>query len=276
MVLSKISIVSTCEQKKHDVPHAKDYSVGALRLANSIRINGGLFNECSIYLWYDSRYAPDEDIQGKLTELGCILVPGEQSVVDPLFSKVQAMTTCSEKMATDYLLWLDSDMLVVNGLDVLVDFMGVDVAATATEKVHHRLARKEDLLVWKDLCDSNDVSFERYSELNLLTMMDNEVGLFNFNSGVVLARRASAFLDSYSAIAQNILIQAKGKLPGTDYCFDATAVALAVLRENLSWGKLPMILNHYFALHQEVLPDTAIVHYQDNDLGDLFPSLWNL
>ncbi len=268
------SIVTTCESKRDGAANAKDYSRMASRLVNSIRKNGGLFKDVPIYMWFASDHAPHTDVQDSLKSLGCILVPGANGS-DPLFSKVQAVYDCSCLMGTERLLWLDSDMLILNPMDRLVDFMGVDVAATSTEKIHHRYARPEDTSVIKDLCEGVGVNFQDYDKLRIITMMDKQVGNFNFNSGIMLLNRNSGIISSYLNMAAKILSKAKENPNVTDYCFDATSVALSVVDLNLSWGKLPMTFNHYYALHQCVYPDTVIVHYQDNDLNDLFPSLWN-
>ncbi len=274
-----LSIVTTCEGKREGVANAKDYSVMALRLAKSIRLNGGLFKDAPIYMWYAEDKAPSLEVQETLKGLGCILVAGK-NVSDPLMSKVQAIADCSKFVPSTHILWMDSDMLVLKPMDQLVDFMGVDVAATSTEKIHHRYACPEDVPVLRALCRAHSISFEAYDKFKIMTMMDEQVGNFNFNSGIMLMRNQCSFakltfIEEYERISKSTYTKAKSDPDVTDYCFDATSIALAIVNSRLSWGKLPMTFNHYYALHQCVNPDTVIVHYQDNDLSALFPSLWN-
>jgi hypothetical protein len=272
--MKSITVVSSCEGKRPGVENAKDYSVGAIRLINSLRKNGGMFKDATVLMWHSEELAPSPEQQEKLKDLGCTLVPGRNDSGNILHSKVQAISDCAKVADTDYLLWLDSDMLVVGELDVLVDYMGVDFAATATEFNHHRLANEEDLPLWENLCKATGTPFEKFSGRRLMTMMDGKIGLFNFNSGIMLFDLWTFSLDNYVEMANTILSKSKEDETVSNYCFDATPLSLIATKYHHSWAKLPMALNHYYALHKSVAPDTKVIHYQDNDLSSLYPDLW--
>ena len=63
------TIITSCEDKRNVYQNSKEYGNPAIRLAKSIRQNGGSFKDCPIIMWFGEDRPPLKHIEKTLREL---------------------------------------------------------------------------------------------------------------------------------------------------------------------------------------------------------------
>jgi hypothetical protein len=253
----RVTIISTCEQRQKDL-HSKNYEPMAKRLVHSIRTNGGKYKDAPVVMYHSSEAVPSDATCRWLADNGCVVVGGGSSLIpgEPVGNKIDA---CCSTLSTDYGLWMDSDMYVLDtGLfEDLVD-KDVEAAATGSEYGHHRWGRLSDAPIWEQLyfLAGVDAPAERFSG-----GLDGEPVHFYFNSAIVLFRNGRAFPDVWRILARAVRFSG---IENVEHNFTQTSLTLAVLKTLSTYEQLPQTYNSYYALEQEASLDRAVLHYQDN------------
>lgn len=253
----RVTIISSCEFRKKDV-YSKNYEPMAKRLVHSIRTNGGKYKDVNIIMWHSTDAAPSAETYRFLLDAGCSVVEGEQlgDGCEPVGNKIVA---CNSPSWTEYSLWVDSDMYVLNPalFENLID-KDVDMAATGSEYKHHRWGRLSDGHIWKQLYLLAEVDAPLHSFVGGL---DGEPVHFYFNSAIVLFKNGRGFAKAWQQLAKDVRLSG---IENTEHNFTQTSLTLAALKTDSVCEQLSQTYNAYYALEKAGSLDRAVLHYQDN------------
>ncbi len=262
--MNDVTIISTCEHREE-----KDFEPMARRLVHSIRTNGGKYKDVDIVMWHSNEAVPSDETKTWLSNAGCSVVEGEplnarsvEGDIEPIGNKIMAANT---PVSTEYSLWMDSDMYVLDPLrfEALLD-KTVDVAACGTEFSYHRWARM-------DLPDE-DRSWARFYALakveppreQFVGGLDGEPCNFYFNSALVFFKNGRGFAPAWRDIARLI------RVSGDENCrhnFTQTALTVTAVKTADTTERLPSPYNAYWSMYWEESFNQAILHYQGNEMN---------
>ncbi len=267
----RVTIISTCEFRRRSLDvNSKNYEPMAKRLVHSIRTNGGKYKDATVIMYYSSEAAPSEETQSWLRENGCVVVGGGTSLIpgEPVGNKIDA---CCSPFTTEYGLWMDSDMYVLDTslFESLIE-KNLDVAATGSEYGHHRWGRLSDGPIWEQLYALAGVSapIECFAG-----GLDDEPVHFYFNSAIVLFKNGRGFPEVWRDLAPKVRFSG---IENTEHNFTQTSLTLAVLKTQSVCEQLPQTYNAYYALEKEASFERAVLHYQDNVI-DFYPGVkWDV
>lgn len=256
--MHKVTIISGCERRKVNQFH-KNYEPMAKRLVYSIRTNGGKYKDVPIVMWHSEDAAPSAETQMWLVDHGCSVVAGKPlgAGCEPVGNKIIAAGT---PVATEYSLWMDSDMYVLDTLlfETLLDKI-VDVTAVGPEYGFQRWACPEDVPIWNQMYELAGVSppTERF-----VGSMAGDSCNFYFNSALVLFKNGRSFPETWKDVAIAI------RNSGIKYCehnFTQTSLTISAVKTADTWEQLPGTYNAYWSMYFERSFDAAILHYQTNE-----------
>ncbi len=265
--MKSYTIFSTCEAERTAYAHPKSYEHSAVRLARSIRTNGGKYNNVKIKMWYGEDVPPSNNTIVKLKDLGCDLHQGRCLFSRyPLYNKVEA---CGMEFDTDYAVWMDSDIYVLDDLSDLLE-TDKDVLVSPDQKSIHRWSRTTENAKWQQIYKKLDVPEPK---VKIECHIDGKPGNFYFCSGIFMFKTATSFSEVYQRCALNILSMSG---PFTEN-FTQTGLGMAVHKGKYNYGLIPEKYHYFYALHDKKLAgDTRIVHYQDNRVTEIPDEEWNV
>ncbi|KKN22538.1 hypothetical protein LCGC14_0914030 [marine sediment metagenome] len=252
---NRITIITSCEFRQNNV-RSKNYEPMAKRLVHSIRTNGGKYNDAHIVMYHSEDAKPSQETCDWLSRNGCTIISGGPDLIpgEPVGNKIQA---CNTRLATEYGLWVDTDMYVLDTqlFEDLID-KNVDVAATGSEYGHHRWGRLSDGPIWEQLYALAGVP----APLETFTGgLDGEPVHFYFNSAIVLFRNGRGFAEAWKDLAVKVRFSG---IENTEHNFTQTSLTLAALKTNGQCEQLPQTYNAYYGHEQEKTLDQAVLHYQ--------------
>ena len=265
----KVTIVSSCESKRGGFVHNKEYGDKAVRLAYSIRTNGGKYKDSDIIMWYADDAAPGSHIIHKLQRLGCKVVCGTTYLEDePIANKIEA--SCID-VDSEYVLWMDSDMYVLDaaGFEQLFS-CGTDFAAVTSAFGHHKWATFDDMGTWRSFYELLGIAPPQET---FITGLDRKECVFYFNSALVLFKTGFSFAQIWKDIARKVRYSG---IKDAEKNFTQTSLTLTVLKTGCSYTVLPASYNAYYALQKEKSFEGIILHYQDNVIDNNKKVLWDI
>lgn len=264
--MKSVTVASCCEAKR-GLKHQKDYEAMAVRLAKSIRNNGGIYKDCDIVFWSDKDYKPSEETIKKLKDYGCELVYGKTPIEGhPISNKIAA---CSLPFDTDYVIWMDTDLYVLRDFSELLK-EETDIVVSPDTRVGHPWTREEDTPLWDRYYEYFDL---KNPNIKILTHQDKKLGNFYFCSGLIVFRNAIDFGKKYLEIAKSIL---STDVENRVYAFSQTSLPVVIVKYGLTYSLIPERLHYFYSIHGHKLDysDIAIVHYQDRRIDEVLDEDW--
>jgi hypothetical protein len=255
---NKVTIISGCEFRKQDA-HSKNYEPMSKRLVHSIRTNGGRYKDVDIIMWHAENAAPSAETQAWLVDASCTVVGGEPlgGGCEPVGNKIIAAGT---PVSTEYSLWMDSDMYVLDApmFEVLLD-RTVDVAAVGPEYGFQRWAGPTDDHIWQQFyaLAGVDPPSEKF-----VGGLGGDPCTFYFNSALVLFKNGRGFPEAWRDIAR--AIRASG-IENCQHNFTQTSLTVAAVKTADTYEQLPGTYNAYWSIRKEQSLECAILHYQSNE-----------
>ena len=262
------TIVSVCDAPENYVPWYKDYPEMAVRLARSIRKNGGSLKDSDLVFWYGEDRKPRQYVIDNLLDLGARLVSGKcpypPDRVSNQFSASQV------KCNTDYILWLDADMYVNRPLDGLLD-IDTDVAMAPDVFSHHTWSASE----WDPYWDNFYKYFGVSRPDKIISHVDKKPINFYYNNAVTLFKNGIGFPELWQDTALKLI---NSGLPNCKHIWYMVATSLAVLRGNYTITPLPETLHYIYCIRKyELNGDPSIIHYQNSDsITQVSPEDWKI
>ena len=248
-------------------PHPKNYEPYAIRLAKSIRKNGGKYKDVPIKMWFGEDAIPSFESSNTLRNLGCELVPGV--CVHPNHPVYNKITASAMHFDTDYAVWMDSDMYVMGDLTELLN-CDKEVLVSPDQKSTHRWSSSEQDPLWEKIYEVLNV--ERPLK-KIPCHIDSSVGNFYFCSGLFQFDTGIGFPEMYEQCASKIMSLGGPFLEN----FTQTGLGMAVHKGGYTYDLIPEKYHYFYALHDRKLAeDTQIVHYQDNRVTEIPDKEWNV
>ncbi len=213
-------------------------------------------------MYHSEGARPSDGTLAWLSSNGCTVIAGGADLIpgEPVGNKINA---CNVPLTTEYGLWMDSDMYVLDTelFEDLID-LEVDVAATGSEYGYHRWGRLSDGPIWEQLYVLAGVGAPLHTFEGGL---DGEPVHFYFNSAIVLFRNGRGFPEVWRQLAEEVRFSG---IENTEHNFTQTSLTLAALKTDSVCEQLPQTYNAYFALEREDALNRAVLHYQDNVIDD--------
>jgi len=261
------AIVSVCEGPRSVYPHAKNYEEHAIRLAYSIRRNGGKCKDFPIYLWYGEDCPPKKETVVALEALGCTLIAGVCKHPEmPVWNKIAACRDAPQ--TTEYLLWLDSDIYVLGDFSSLFDGFP-DVAASPSTNHLNNWTHPKQKAVWQQFYALSGVA---ETPPDIEAHVSGGVGNFYLCSGLILFKTGLGFPELYESMVETVL---SSTVPCKEQSFTQTGLSLAVLKGGFSYALVPEHLHYVYCMRGGHLgSDTVLVHYQDNRVVEVSDEHW--
>ncbi|MEM7624104.1 MAG: hypothetical protein AAF333_00600 [Planctomycetota bacterium] len=245
-----------------------------VRLAESIRRFGGAFSSSPVIAVTPRRGpALETATLDAFRRLGVDYVR-DRSVGRCHWHGFMNKTAClvhADRIAdTDFITWMDSDVLVKRDPEELVNLDAVDFAACAPERgIGGTTGRADDRSepYWTSLCDTLDMTVDELPWVR--TFAEDQLRRFYLNSGVFTFRRETGFAGRYLATCEKLLTQAKRHPVHGVHFTDQVALGLAVLCEGLRWRLLEHAYNFGVGADLDAVFDTKgfadarLVHYHD-------------
>lgn len=265
--MNKYTILSICESKRKDQPHAKNYEEHSIRLVQSVRKNGGRCKDIPFVMWYADDAVPSRETIVRLQDLGCDFRVGKCNYTKhPVYNKI---TACQSRIYSEYVIWMDSDLFVLG------DFMDIldtdkDVVVSPDQKSTHRWSNSSEDALWEEIYRVLGVDKPKDK---IACHMDNKLGNFYFCSGLFMFKNGIGFSDMYRSCSADIM----GLGGPFTQNFTQTGLGMAVHKGNYSYSLIPEKYHYFYALHDRKLQDdTVIVHYQDNRVTEVTDEEWNV
>lgn len=266
--MKTFTVVSICESARGNL-YQKDYESMAVRLAKSIRNNGGECSDCDIVFWHDWHYPPSDKTVRKLKLYDCKFVAGETPIKElPLSNKIAA---CSLHFDTDYTLWMDTDMYVLKDFSALFE-TDKDILVTPVSYSTSQWAREEDIPLWDEYY--NHFGLQR-PDTKIRTNVDKKLGNFYFSSGLIGFRSSISFGAAYFMAVQGILAT---EVADKQDAVTQTAIPILLTKFNLSYQIIPGKYHYVYSVHNHRLEDddVAIVHYQGDRIKEVSDKAWSI
>jgi hypothetical protein len=247
-----------------DWHNGKDYEACAIRLAKSIRKNGGSCKDIPIVFWYPRSNKPSEETINTLLFNGCTVIGDKCSIDDDaLYCKISA---CKNELKSDYTLYLDTDSYVMGDFSRIFD-INTDVSLMPAQWSYEGYCREEDMEVVDKLYEAYGCT--RDKTLMTVSQVDKKPCNFYFYSSAIVYKNGIGFGDKYEEAARAVLSSGlhlpDGHLP---IVIGQVTLGMIVQKYKLTHSTIP--LDMYWNLNAHgYLPDgTAIVHYQDKNVWD--------
>lgn len=252
---------------------------GLIRLAESLRRNGGEFASSSIVAVTPRRGASlKSSTLRRFDELSVDYVkvtPPNRHAWMPYTNKIFALREGEDRANGDLVAWLDSDMLILGDLEGLRLRDGEDLAACPRDKnIGSTGSGDEFEPYWKTVCAAAGLHVEDLPWVE--TTADAERIRLYWNSGVFVYRPETGFLDSWHEMISHLIDTTDASTLDKLFWIDQVALSLTAVAAGLTMKQLPGSLNYGIASHfKDHLTDAGlaaarVLHYHDS----MAPAQW--
>lgn len=262
-----LTVVTTCHRQftENDAPrfyekHShKNFEISTVKLVESIRKNGGKLKDCKIKIWIPRKFRPSDRVIEFLIDNNCQLEYGDDWLI-PAYPNSSKIDACNMKFDTKFVMWIDSDSLVLKDFSGAFRFMNAyDVSFPAMNLITNFGAGKEEDELWRKYYEYFDL---KQPNTQIETLIDKKLGHFYFTSAVMIFKNNLNFGKLYKHFVTELFAS---DLPRKDFRFSQTVLSLMATQEN--WKVKPMLKEyaHLFHLNGYSLEsNTALVHYADD------------
>jgi hypothetical protein len=184
-------------------------------------------------------------------------------------NKPNALVAAQENSKSEFICWLDSDILILGQPDKLILNQGEDFLACSTDDDGATSGPDHPCEpYWKEVCQLAGIDLENFPWVT--TEREGRRIRLYWNSGVFVYRRSTDFANHYLQTCINLLdahVSIKNK--GIFYT-DQVSLALTAMKMGVSWRGLPHSHNYHMhsLIHtdwykREELQTAKILHYHD-------------
>lgn len=264
----------------------KSYEACALRLAYSLRKNGGSLSDIPLIFFVQPDYYPQDDtVDRLLNEFNCQVYDTMKYRRLPMQSssgswspKIYAVEAAQHYIKTPMACWIDCDYYVMDDFSELVDIgRRVGVAAPPMNLISNFGAGPDYLDMWEKYYDHFDIPLDLlYLSKYKVETYDGGVGFFYFTSSVMTWKTGIGFEKTYFDISYKLI---NSGLPYCDKRYTQTSVPLTILKNGYSWDVIPKHLAYMYHLQGYDLnndPEPVLVHYGDNLVTEIPDKDWNV
>ncbi|MEQ8925924.1 MAG: hypothetical protein RLO81_08935 [Fulvivirga sp.] len=213
----------------------------ALALVDSLKINGKMWSECNLYCYSPRKdNLPGSYTINRLRKRGVRFVTEDlnKNFVDyPFSNKIFACEHAERSINTEYLLFLDTDILVLNTFKLFEEFIGdVGICPVEYKKIGTN-GQDENMPYWSHLFKY----FNCEREKSIITSVSNEEIWPYWNAGVILVKRSVGVFKNW---CNNFQIMMENRLIPSEKTF-VDQISLAVTLEKYTkLIQLPVSYNY--------------------------------
>ena len=262
--MHKVAIVSSCESKRKD--NSQDYQTLSVRLAKSLRANGGSIKDIPLYMWYGVDREPSAETKTKLLSYGCILISSESLYNKGWqFGKINAMT--HPDIDAEHIIWMDTDIYINGDFSEILDY-SKDLMISQVSRGNVQWARLDE----NDLWDKTYAHFnlERPKELYPMRIKGHTGNLY-CGGGMFMFRKDSKFGELF----YDTTLQVIEHCPWAMWDHDQIACTVTVVRGGFTFGLIPDHCHYQFADHGHILEyNPLVIHYQSDRLPGISDEDW--
>ena len=197
----------------------------------------------------------------------------------PYLNKPNALLAVEERSTTEFIGWLDSDLLFLKEPNLLILNEEEDFVACAADKNVGTAGPGDPYEpYWREICQAIGINIEDLPWVT--TEMEGKPIRLYWNSGIFVYRRSTNFARHYletclKLIDARLVPNVPGKFQiGIN---EQTALGFAMFKEQLRWRALPYSHNYTMSplIHSEwynpkQLKEARILHYHDC----MWPNFW--
>ena len=241
----------------------------AMRMIESLRRHGGRWSQTQVWA-ITPRFGPSlaPATLKKFDELNVnyqILREKHPYIWFSMWNKMAALTHVEAKVQTDYVAFIDTDVIFTGEPEQLVSG---DFSACVHGTKHLGTSGPDDAneALWKAQCDVAGISVDDLPWVQ--TPVDGARIRLYFNSGIFSYRRVTGYGKQWADVCRAILDARVGQSASKNHFTDQIALSLALAKSGLSWQPLPR--SHNFDVASwEKNEDTAgiagarLLHYHD-------------
>ncbi|MBW4618442.1 MAG: hypothetical protein KME17_03520 [Cyanosarcina radialis HA8281-LM2] len=192
-------------------------------------------------------------------------------------NKLHALVAAEECSNSEYICWLDSDLLILGEPDRLLPESEDFLACPVSKSIATTGATDPQNPFWQEV--ARTVGIENIEEIPwITTAQEGERIRLYWNSGVFVYRRSTQLAKKYLQVCLQLLDARISNRQANIFFTDQVALALTVVKSGISWGCLPYSHNYgwgtksYAHWHDEEKLRTAkIFHYHDAMWPDFWP-----
>lgn len=277
-----------------DFHQDKNYGVCAIRLARSLRANGGKCKDMDLVFWHPNNNVPPDRILNELKSLGCRIVGMEvpvstddisvrlgiggiakdhKSYCDSIFCTLGA---CKLEFPTDYTLFLNVDCYVTGDFSGIFENIDTDMAVMPAQWSYEMWCREEDMLKVDEFYKAFGIS--RNKELRTVSQVDEKDCNFYFYSTAIMYKNGIEFGKKYEEAARAVLSRIDGVRKDC-LCLVLIQVPIGMIiqKYNLSYTPISKNLIWNYAPQGHTISGTpSIVHYQWQEFPGLQREIWEV
>ena len=191
-------------------------------------------------------------------------------------NKPYALVAAEERSTSEFIGWLDSDLLFLGEPDKLMLNDGEDFVACASDKNIGTSGPGDPFdPYWKEICQIVGIDIEDLPWIT--TQMEGKRIRLYWNSGVFVYRRKTAFGKHHLETSIQLLDARLVNQNAGIFFTDQVALGLAMVKMGLSWRDLPFSHNYTMSslihsewYNREQHQEARILHYHDC----MWPPFW--
>lgn len=279
---------------QRDFHAGKDYGVCAIRLARSLRKNGGTCKDMDLVFWYPNNNPPPQRVLEELLNLKCKLISGEVSVstrelssklnlgniardhksyTDALFCTLSA---CQLEFETDYTLYLNVDSYITGDFSDIFKNSNSDLSVVPAQWSYEAWARDEEMSIVDEFY--KEFGYNRDRSLKLTSQVDKKECNFYFYSIAILYKNGIGFGLKYEEAARAVLKRIDlVKRDHLAIVIIQVALGMVIQKYGLSYKEIPLNMVWNFGAHNHSIDgNPAIVHYQWQEFPGIQKEIWGV
>jgi len=191
-------------------------------------------------------------------------------------NKPNALVAVEERSTSEFIGWLDSDLLFVGEPDQFILNDGEDFVACASDKTIGTTGPGDPFEpYWKEICKIVGLDIEDLPWIT--TQMEGKRIRLYWNSGVFVYRRKTGFAKQHLDTSIQLLDAYLAHENSGIFFTDQIALGLAMVKMGLSWRALPYSHNYTMSplthdewYKEEQLKEARILHHHDS----MWPNFW--
>lgn len=243
------------------------------RLAGSLRRFGGRFSGCPLVAVQARRgpsLSPSTLASFRETGVRFERIPGLPGLAwNKFLNKPLALDWASSQLNTEYLCWLDSDILVAGEPEAFALPPGIGFAACAPDKNLGTSGPGDpNEPYWLAVCEALGLDIATLPMI--VAQAERQAIRFYFNSGVFVFERSGPLARTFLQTCLDLVHARIASRNAGIFFLDQVALGLAVLRTGAAWAELPLSHNHTLGSKApqalsapELVREAIILHYHD-------------
>jgi hypothetical protein len=256
-----------------------------IRLIESIRRWGGTFSSCpviavsprfSLPLKKETKHFFSNNNVQHITHRSYNKYSWNNFLNKPL-----ALVLAEQEAETEYICWLDSDLIMLSDPDSLIPPANINFASCPplgkSISVEVDNNQDENIAFWSSICKLFDI--QNLSSIPFVYTRKNNLKIYlYFNSGVFIYQKHTKLANIYFSMLTQILAANIAHHQAGIFFHDQVALALAVIKSGISFTTLPLSHNYSWSSHSydefydsDLMKKAKIFHYHDA----MYPPFWS-